>query len=439
MRDAVRAHPRRRRALPGNAVSRAPLTASYRLAVGCAWLGFVWATTHWYSWQQMIDLLYGSDMAEYEQVARAAPGLPDQPLPSQHADRFIPHYLVGLASDLFQVGDRPLYYGCAIVLLLVILALVDRALSRLELGRAEYALCIGALLANPYLFRYLAIGPAMLGDSVFVLGGAVALLGLLRARGWILVAGLTIATLGRSEAVFPLVALAPLGVALSPDWRRRPLRLRRIAAVSAFAVPIAAYTLVRVIDSSFSVADHPGFRGLTIFGSLASLPHSGGHIGTHLARTFIGIAGASGLLAGVLVARRSVRTDSLPFGFWAALGAGIAVSGEAVVLNPEWLNGSEPLLASLGTAFLVVAAALALGARDPHAWGIRRVPTVVAIGGLVLTSLHHRYSAISPVGSPLGFAVLASVGAATVAAAVAVGARTGSVEEIAGSSVVSSL
>ncbi len=66
------------------------------LVFGCAWLGFVWATTHWYSWQQMIDLRYGTDMVEYERVARAAPGLPDQPLPSQHADRFIPHYLVGV-------------------------------------------------------------------------------------------------------------------------------------------------------------------------------------------------------------------------------------------------------------------------------------------------------------------------------------------------------
>jgi hypothetical protein len=408
------------------------------LVVCGAWLGFVSATTHRYSFQQMIDLRYGTDMAEYERVARAAPGLPDQPLPSQHAARFVPHYLLGLGSDVFHVAVRPLYYVCAIVLLLAIVTLLDRAVNRLQRGRAEYALCIGALVANPYLFRYLAIAPAMLGDSVFVLGGALALFGLLRTRGWILVAGLTIATLGRSEAVVPLVALAPLGVALSPDWRGRSLRLRRVTAVSAFAVPIAVYAVVRVVDSSFSVADHPGFLGLTIFGSLASLPHGVGHIGLHLARTFIGIAGASGLLVGALVARRSVRTGSLPFGFWAALCAGIAVSGEAVVLNPDWLDGSEPLLASLGAAFLVVAAALALAARDPRQQAIGWAPAAVATGGLVLTSLHHRYSTISPVGSPLGFALLASAGAAAVGAAVAIGTRTGSTEAIARSRVVGS-
>ena len=412
-------------------------TARAALVVACGWLGFVWATTHWYGWQQLIDQRYATDMAEYERVARAAPGLTGQPLPSQHADRFIPHYLVGLLSDLVHVGVRPVYYGCAIVLLLAIAALVAGAVSRLQLGRVEQALCIGALVANPYLFRYLAMAPAMLGDSVFVLGGAIALLGLLRTRGWLLVAGLTIATLGRSEAVVPLLVLAPLGVALSPDWRCRPLRPRGVVAVSALVVPIAVYGLVRVVDSSFSVADHPGFRGLTIFGSLASLPHGVGHLGLHLARTFVGIAGASGLLAGVLIARRRARADPLPFGFWAALGAGIAVSIEAVLLNPDWLDGSEPLLASFGAAFLVVAAALALATRDPPASAIARVPAAVAIAGLVLTSLHHRYSEISPVGSPLGFALLASAGAAVVALAVSIGARTGSTQEIAGSSVVS--
>jgi len=411
-------------------------TVRAALVVASGWLAFVWATTHWYGWQQLIDQRYATDMAEYERVARAAPGLTGQPLPSQHADRFIPHYLVGLLSDLFHVGVRPVYYGCAIVLLLAIVALVARAVSRLQLGRVEQALCIGALVANPYLFRYLAMAPAMLGDSVFVLGGAVALIGLLRTRGWLLVAGLTIATLGRSEALFPLVALAPLGVALSPDWRRRPLRPRGVTAVSALVIPIAVYALVRVVDSSFSVADHPGFRDLTIFGSLASLPHGVGHLGLHFARTFVGIAGASGLLVGALVARRRLRTDPLPFEFWAALAAGVAVSIEAVLLNPDWLDGSEPLLASFGAAFLVVAAALALASRDPRRWAIGRAPAAVAIGGLVLTSLHHRYSTISPVGSPLGFALLASAGAATVAVAVAIGARTGSTQEIAGARVV---
>ena len=78
---------------------------SSRVAVAAAWLAAVWATTHWYSWQRTIDLLFGSDVVEYERVARASPGFPSEPLPSQHADRFVPHYLIGLLSDALHAPD----------------------------------------------------------------------------------------------------------------------------------------------------------------------------------------------------------------------------------------------------------------------------------------------------------------------------------------------
>lgn len=403
-------------------VSRRPVTVSYRLVVGTAWLGFVWATTHWYSWQRTIDLLFGSDMPEYERIARAAPGFPAEPLPSQHADRFAPHYLVGLGSDILHVGLRPLYYVCAFLLLGLVVLLVDRAVSPLRLGRLEYVLAIGALVANPYLFRFLAVCPARLADSVFIAGGLVALLGLLRVNAWLLVAGLVAATLGRSEAVFPLVALAPIGVVLSREWRARGSRPRAAAAVSAFAAPLAVYGLVRLVDRTFSTHDHPGFFGLTIFGSLRDLPGSGGTIGLHVARILVGIAGAAALLAGALAARWRSRPDPFPFAFWAGLAGGVAVSGEAFLLNPSWINGSEPLLAGLGTAFFVVAAAAALSALDRAASRIGPGLALLATLGLVGVSLNHRYAAISPVSTAAQYAALAAVCAAVTAAAVGAGA-----------------
>ena len=94
------------------------LTLTYRLAAAGAWLAFIWATTHWYSWQQTVDLLFGSDAPEYERVARAAPALHrHEPLPSQHADRFVPHYLVGLAPTPFHVGVPARVLRLAFVLL----------------------------------------------------------------------------------------------------------------------------------------------------------------------------------------------------------------------------------------------------------------------------------------------------------------------------------
>ena len=400
-----------------------PASRRYRLAASGAWLAAVWATTHWYPWQRTIDLLFGSDVVEYERVARAAPGFTDTPLPSQHADRFVPHYLVGLASDAFQVGDRLVYYVVSFVLLGLMVYLVDRLIAPFGLRRLEYAVAIGALIANPYLFRFLAICPGRLADSVFMLGGLVALLGLVRGNPWLLVGGLAAATLGRSEAVFPLVVLAPIGVLGSRDWHAKPQRRRVGTAVCAFAVPLAVYGLVRLADHTFSVRDHPGFFGLTIFGTFRDLPHGSGRLGLHVARIVVGIAGALAVLLGAMAARRLGRYSALPFPFWAALAAGVGVSGEAFLLNPKWINGSEPLLAALGAAFLAVAAAAALGSLDAGRWALGLTGGLVALGALAVMSLNHRYAEITPVSTPGQFAALTLAGGVAVGVAIALGGR----------------
>jgi hypothetical protein len=402
---------------------RTPLTPWYRLATTGTWLAAVWATTHWYSWQRTIDLLFGSDVVEYERVARAAPGFTNEPLPSQHADRFVPHYLIGLISDALRVDDRIVYYVVAFLLLGLIVLLVDRMIAPLGLRRLEYAVAIGALIGNPYIFRFLAICPGRLADSVFIIGGLVALLGLLRGNPWLLVGGLAAATCGRSEAVFPLAALAPFGVLLSQEWRGKTPRVRITSAVLALGVPLAVYGLLRLADHTFSVRDHPKFFGLTIFGTFRDLPESGGRFGLHVARIIVGITGALAVLVGALAARRLGRYSALPFAFWAGLAGGIAVSGEAFVLNPRWIDGSEPLLSALGAAFFAVAAAAALGTLDIGRWRLQITGGLVALGALAVLSLNHRYAAITPVSTPGQFAALTAVFAVVAAAAIAVGGR----------------
>src|SRR4051812_35133520 len=181
-------------------------------------------------------------------MAKAAPHFPAEALPSQHANRFVPHYLVGLGADLFHAGIRPFYYVCAFALLFLLLWLVDRLVAPLRLRRIGYALCIGALVTNPYLYRFLAICPGRLADTVFMIGGAAALLGLLRGRGLLLVVGLVVATLGRSESAFPLLILAPVGIWLSPLWKQRASLQRWLTAAAAVAAPLVAYALVVVAD-----------------------------------------------------------------------------------------------------------------------------------------------------------------------------------------------
>jgi len=391
----------------------------YRLVVAGAWLAFVWATTHWYSWQQTIDLLFGSDAQEYETVAKAAPGFPDAALPSQHANRFVPHYLVGLGSDAFHIGVRNLYYVCAFLLLLAILIVLDRLLRPFRLSLIEWALCIGALVTNPYLYRFLALAPGRLADSVFIIGGALALLGLLRASPWLLVGGLVVATCGRSESVFTLALLAPIGVLVSPDWRPLSRGRRWLGAATALLVPLGVYGLIVIADDSFSRRDHPGFWGLTIFGDFRDLPGSAGTIGLHGSRVVIGIAGAAALIVGAIVARWLSRPPGkLPFAFWASVVAGIAVSGEAFILSPGFIHGNSPLLSALGAVFFVVAAGAAL-----QGWALAPWAGAIGVAGLAVVSLHHRFSTISPVSTPGRYAGLAAVAAVAIAAAVAFGSR----------------
>jgi hypothetical protein len=395
------------------------VTLAYRLAAAGAWLAFVWATTHWYSWQQTVDLLFGSDAQEYETVAKAAPGFPDEALPSQHANRFVPHYVVGLGSDALHVGVRHLYTICAFVLLLAILVVLDRLLRPFRLGRIEWALCIGALITNPYLYRFLALAPGRLADSVFIVGGALALLGLLRASPWLLVGGLVFATLGRSESVFSLAVLAPIGVLVSPDWRPRARSSRWGSAALALLVPLGVYELIVIADDSFSRRDHPGFWGLTLFGDLRDLPGSTGTVGLHGSRVVIGVVGAAALIAGALIARWHARAPGkLPFAFWASIAAGIAVSGEALILSPGFIHGNSPLLSALGAVFFVVAAGAAL-----QGWTLSVRAGAIGVVGLAVVSLHHRFSTISPVSTPGRYAGLAAIAAAAVAIAVATGAR----------------
>ena len=122
-----------------------------------------------------------------------------------------------------------------------------------------------------------------------------------------------------------------------------------------------------------------------------------------------------------LVARRLGRYSALPFPFWAALAGGIAVSGEAFLLNPTWINGSEPLLAALGAAFFAVAAAAALASLDRERWSLGLAGGLVALGALAVTSLNHRYASISPVSTKAQFAALTAVAATVAALAVAFG------------------
>ena len=105
------------------------------MLVPAAWAGAVLATQAWPSWSTGIREQFAGDVVSYEQIARAAPGLPAEALPQQHAERFPIHWAIGTVSDLTGAGLHGVYRTVSVGLLLGVVVVVALTLRRLALDR----------------------------------------------------------------------------------------------------------------------------------------------------------------------------------------------------------------------------------------------------------------------------------------------------------------
>ncbi|HEY1367166.1 MAG TPA: hypothetical protein VGF23_08640 [Gaiellaceae bacterium] len=335
-------------------------------------------------------------MLEYERIAARAPGLlhGEQILP-QHAQRFVVHWLVGTISDVTGAPLHATYRVAAVIVLVLIALVVDRILAAREVGPSTYAVCMGALVTSPYLFRFDLIAPGMIADATFALGAALTLLGLVRGRFGSTAAGLAIAAVSRGDTTSGLVIVVVAWVLLGPEWRLGRTAGRRVAeAVGLAAVAIAAGAATYAVGDGFSKqGDVHGFRSFTLVGTLLDLPGSARGLGEHVVRIWVGVAPPLALVAGALVvAAATGRLRAFSFAAWASLAFGLVVLAETFVINPGWLQGSEPRLASFGLAPLVAAAGLLLGElEEAGTWRWSGAATAVVLLGVAIGSLHHNY------------------------------------------------
>src|SRR5262249_39013396 len=159
------------------------------------------ATQAWPSWEAGIRGRFAADVVSYEQIARAAPGLPSQPLPQQHAERFPVHWTGGVISDATGAGLHLVYRVVTIALLLALIAVVVDALQRLKLDLRARAVLVGVLVASTYPVRFLLAAPGMAADALFLVGLAVVVWAFVADREEVVVAGLVVAVLGRQTAI----------------------------------------------------------------------------------------------------------------------------------------------------------------------------------------------------------------------------------------------
>ena len=382
-----------------------------RLGVAAAWVAFSCATTRWMEWGEPIRRGYATDERQYEALARAAPGLAHAPVSAAAAQRFGPHWVVGVLADLTGLGLHTTYrivaYAC-LAALAVVLARLTRACL---LPDWAAAMALGLVLTNPYTFRLLLIAPAMLSDGLLVLGVAIALLGLVEERPWIAVWGCLLAVLGREGGLAVAVGVCAWLVAR-----------RHIApAVASLVLPAAAFATIKAVGAQESLPNPP-IGPFTVVSPVLHLPGSARELADHFGRVVLASPLSFAILLAsiaVLVAERRLRLGMSPFG--AALLLASLVVLQPAAFNPAWVQHNESRLAALGIVPLAIAAASACvqtGLRPSAA------ATAALMAAIAVSSLHHRYTWGSAYETPRIFVAVEAFSAAALAVYVVIGSRS---------------
>jgi hypothetical protein len=373
-------------------------------------------TNRWFSWSGGIDYLHEGDVASYQAMATAAPGLPHSDIGSAYTERFVVHYLAGSLAALTRLDLHLVYRVLWAVVFLGLVAAVAATLRVLSVRGLRFGIAMTLLVMSPYALRYYAIVPGMLADLVFELGIAVALLGMASRRVRLLLVGAVVAAVARQTA---LLAVPPLAVWLLLDgsW---PWRQRRAVAPALVVLPLLAYLGIRVVTSSFTRPFAPRIPDDTILPLLGDLPGSASTLVDHALHVAAPLLVVLVLLATALLLRgRPWRLDRFA---WMCLTVGALISLQPLVISPSYpgFADNEPRISALGLIPFVLALAVTLPAEV--AAGTRRRPILIGALAVLLTvaSLHPIYTVVGPqsTGQFLAIQVVAALaGAAMVAAA----------------------
>lgn len=369
----------------------------YRLGVTFGWTAWLLATTHWRSWQNLIQTFIATDTRSYEAMARAAPGLPDKGLPVEHAQRFATHFLIGAADDVTGLPLHTVYWITALAALGLLMLLVERTTSRVAADTPTYVVLMGAVLSSPYLLRYHLVAPGLLADIVFMIGLVVALDALLKRRPVIVLIGVLIAVLGRQTAV-PVGLVAGAWMFWGPGWRTSRRRSRLLWAAAVAGGVVAAYGALILISDPFALPETEPLRDLTIWSKVSEFPGGLQTIGEQLGT--IGLGAAPGLAVFLPLAVSSRRRPA-PEVLW-CLAAVAALLVQPLLLN---YGAGNLRLSAFAIPILIVAAGLAAGRSGI---GLNSRTAWAATALFALGSLNHKFTNVGP-ETPAAFAMTASI------------------------------
>jgi hypothetical protein len=350
-----------------------------RLLITAAWIAVVVATQAWPSWETGIRQLFASDVASYERIAAAAPGLPSSSLATQHAQRFPAHWVTGTVASVTDANLHDVYRVASVLCLLAVVLVMYRVFANMVLGACAFAISMGLVVASVYSMRYLLAAPGMLSDAVFLLGFALLLLAFVDHSTGQAVVGVAVATLGRQTAV-PLGVVAAIAILFV--WEQR----RRSSAILVLSTCLGIFVTEWLVARSFSTPGSAGVETSTLLGSLGHpvrLLVKGGIVRGD-ARAVLGVLVPLGVIAGAWL--RGKRPEPVP----SLLTAAVLV--QPLLLSPDWVANNQPRLAALALPGLAVVAAGQL--RDLP---LATTTLWVVLTAIFVASFHPRYS---DVGTP---------------------------------------
>lgn len=332
-------------------------------------------------------------MHHYEQIARAAPGLPLAGMSFHHAQRMAPHYAVGVISSTSGLSLELVYRAASAFLGLLALFFLSHALKTLGVGDEAWRICIAVFLLNPYLFRYYTVVPGMIQDQLFI----AAATGLVWALASGSLAGaavaIAVAALGRQTALMILPATA-VWMFAGERWQEKQIGYRVASIVFILVTAMGIYLGTQKFVASFSEPSRNLQHVFGIFEWFQWAEASASGFFELVLRLFMPyvLVGSLSVIALIVALQRKIA-DHLRAPELAACVLGmVGVSAQPFLAGPVITGQNASRLSALGFVFGVIA--FGWIAKPLKELGRREVAVVV--GGSLIASFHHLYSGVGP-------------------------------------------
>jgi hypothetical protein len=375
-------------------------------------------TTYGISFEQSIEWVDANDVYSYLEIARAAPGFPDQRVPYHFSQRFIPHYLVG-AVAVYTGLDLSLSYQIANGILLIAALSVTFSVIFTTLSDSWLSYLLFLLIsASAYSFRLNLFVPGMLADLVFVFGLAIALRAVIRGSYFGTTIGLFVALCGKQMALLVLPGIFVLLYDSSKQEHKTVPALIRASTV----VVVTGLAYLGLIQASSSFALENSITPTVLFSLFPWLLSSSFSIAGLLEHMFRIIMPLMPFFILTLMQYLASRSEKLPSGCsifqpsQRVLGLLLVAAGPiAYALLPgpavQMGNQSRYVASVMLPVALITCTFLAnLRTRWTHS------DAIVLTIAVVLLSYHHRYTSIQ--ATPIVFFITQLVGLALLGASI---------------------